>query len=336
MPGTRVIQWSTIAVIIAVSSDDKAVCAQEPVTLKLVHSISLKGAAGRLDHVAMDAKHKRLFIANLSNNSLDVVDLEADKLVKQIADQKKIQGVAYVPHLNRIFVGNGEDGVCNVFSGEDYQLLKSIKLPDADNLRYDPARNLIYVAHAEDSLSAIDAKTFAVTATVKLPGPPEAFQIDSARKRIYVNTHKPAQVCVIDADKNEVIANYPLKRAGANYPIALDARNGRLFVGCRKPPKVVVLEAKTGKEVAGIDIPADIDDLFFDEKRQRLYAACGAGFLTVIQQQDGDRFEVIEKIGVPKLTRTCFFDAESDRLFVPAPRQAGQDGPTLRIYQPKK
>src|SRR5262249_13769413 len=148
----------------------------------------------------------------------------------------------------------------------------------------------------EESLSAIDAKSYEVKATIKLPGPLEAFQIDAGHGRIYVNTHKPAQVAVIDTAKNEVIARHPLKLASANYPMALDAKNGRVYVGCRTPPKVVVMDAKSGKELAGIDIPADIDDLFFDVKRKRLYASCGAGHLAVIQQKDGDRFEVVEKI----------------------------------------
>ncbi len=309
--------------------------ADEPASLELIQTIPLQGAAGRLDHLAWDEKGNRLFLANLSNNSLDVVDVTAGKLVKQITNQKKIQGVAYVAGLDRIFVGNGADGVCNVFNGQDYQLLQSIKLPGADNVRYDASSRLIYVAHEENSLSAVDAATLEVKATIKLPGPPEAFQIDSQRSRIYVNVPEPAQVAVIDANKNEVIATHPLKLAGGNFPMALDAKNGRIFLGCRKPPKVVVLETMTGKEVAGIDIPAGIDDLFFDARRRRLYATCGEGYLTVIQERDGNRFEIIDKIAVPKLTRTCYFDAASDRLFVPIPRQVGQAGPTLRVYRPK-
>src|SRR5262249_11683519 len=65
--------------------------------LELVRTIPLESGMGRYDHMAVDAEHGRLFIANLSNNSLDVVDLKAGKLVKQIAGQKKIQGTAYVP-----------------------------------------------------------------------------------------------------------------------------------------------------------------------------------------------------------------------------------------------
>jgi DNA-binding beta-propeller fold protein YncE len=309
--------------------------AAEPATLELVQTIPLKGAAGRLDHMALDAKNARLFVANLSNNSLDVVDLKAGKLGKQIPDQKKIQGVAYATHQDRIFVGNGEGGACNVFDGHDYKLLKSIKLPDADNVRYDGPAGLIYVGHAEHALSAINAETLEVKFEVKLPGQPEAFEIDLARSRVYINTVRPSFLAVVDLHERKVIAKHTLPSAEGNYPLALDAESQRLFVGCRKPSKVVAVDAKTGKELAAIDIPADIDDLFLDSKRHRLYATCGEGFLTVIAVKRDGGLEVVEKTAVPKVTRTCYFDAAGDRLYVPVPRQDGQDGPTLRVYKPK-
>jgi DNA-binding beta-propeller fold protein YncE len=307
----------------------------DPASLELVQTIPLKGAAGRLDHLALDAKGGRLFIANLSNNSLDVVDLKSGKLVKQIPDQQKIQGVAYVPEVDRIFVGNGKDGVCNVFDGKNYELARSIKLEDADNVRYDPRTKQVFVTHAENALSAIDPKKLEVKATIKLSGAPEAFQLDPTQPRLYVNIPKPSQVAVVDTEKNEVVAKFPLTLAEANYPLAFDAKGGRLFVGCRKKPMVVVLDAKTGKEVASVEIPADIDDLFFDAKRERLYASCGAGFLAVLQRKGADRYEVVERIDTGKLARTCLFDPESGRLYVPVPRQEGKDSLELRVFQAK-
>jgi DNA-binding beta-propeller fold protein YncE len=309
--------------------------AADPVSLELVQTIPLKGAAGRLDHLALDAKGNRLFIANLSNNSLDVVDLKAGKLVKQIPGQQKIQGVAYVPDLDRIFVGNGKDGVCNVIDGKNYELVRSIKLDDADNVRYDPRTRQVYVTHAENALALIDPMKMEVKATIKLPGAPEAFQLDPAQPRLYVNIPKPSQVAVVDTEKNEVVNKFPLTFAEANYPLAFDQKGGRLFVGCRKKPMVVVLNAKTGKEVAGVGIPGDIDDLFFDAKREHLYASCGAGFLAVLQRKDADRYEVVERIATGKLARTCLFDPESGRLYVPVPRQEGKDSPELRVFQAK-
>ena len=62
--------------------------AEEREPLKRVATIQLKGAAGPLDHLLVDAEHARLFVANQSNNTLDIVDLKTNKLVKQIPDQK--------------------------------------------------------------------------------------------------------------------------------------------------------------------------------------------------------------------------------------------------------
>src|SRR5262245_45875788 len=69
---------------------------EEQQLLKRVDTIQLKGASGPLDHLFVDAKHSRLFVANQSNNTLDVVDLKTNKLAKQIPEQKEIHGIAYV------------------------------------------------------------------------------------------------------------------------------------------------------------------------------------------------------------------------------------------------
>lgn len=308
----------------------------EPATLELLQTIPLKGTAGRLDHLAIDSKYARLFVANLSNNSLDIVDLKSGKLIKQIPEQKKIQGIAYAPDLDRIYVGNGTGGECNVFDGKDYKLLKSIQLPDADNVRYLPRRRLVYVGHAEKALSVVDAQSYEVKAEIKLPGRPEGFQLETKRPRLYMNTVEPTLLVVVDTDKNEVLHRYPLKLADRAYPMAVDETNHRLFLGCRNKPSVVVMDSETGREVAGIAIPEDIDDLFYDAKNKRLYASCGAGALAVIRQRDADHYESLETILTVKLARTCFFDPAGERLYLIVPRQEGEQGPTIRVYQPRR
>lgn len=307
--------------------------AEEPRTLELQQTIALKSGSGRYDHLALDELHSRLFLANLSNNSLDVVDLKAERLVRQIPGQKKIQGIAYVPDLDRIFVGAGEDGKCNVFDGRDYQLLQSIPVPDADNVRYRAATHTIYVT-GEDGLTAIDAKTLKVSATVRLPGPPEGLQIDSDRNRLYVNTHKPSQVTVVDLRTHKVTAQYPIKSAESNFPMALDLKGQRIFVGCRRNPSIIVTDARKGDEIAVVPIPGDTDDLYFDGKNRRLYAICGEGFIAVVQQGEKE-FKLIEKIPTAKLARTGLFDAKSGHLYVVVPRQSPSIGPELRVYRVK-
>src|SRR5215472_2848428 len=107
--------------------------------LELVQTIPLKGKSGGLDHLALDAKRERLFVANKANNTLDIVDLKTGKLLEQKPNQTAIQGIAYAPDLDRIFVGLGTNGLCNVFDGATFKILKTIKYKDdADNDRYNP------------------------------------------------------------------------------------------------------------------------------------------------------------------------------------------------------
>ena len=94
----------------------------EPTKLELVQTIELTGGgAGKFDHLALNSSQFHLYIADKSNNSLDVVDLKAGKVLKIIADQKKISGVAFAADLNMLAVGNSgtanaKDGACKVYA----------------------------------------------------------------------------------------------------------------------------------------------------------------------------------------------------------------------------
>jgi hypothetical protein len=142
---------------------------EEPPPLERVGVIALKGPVGGLDHMALDAKRKRLFVANTVNGSLDIVDLEAGKLLDQIRGQTRIRGIDYSPDLDRVFVGNGTDGICNVFDGDSYQLVKSLPLgDDADNVRYNARTRRLYVVHADSELAVIGVDNYTVLDPIKL------------------------------------------------------------------------------------------------------------------------------------------------------------------------
>jgi hypothetical protein len=304
--------------------------------MELIQTIVLKGKAGKLDHLAMDAKRERLFLANTVNGTLDVVDLKAGKLHKQLRGQTGIQGIAYAADLDRVFAGLGGGGLCNVFAGDDYRPLKTIKFSgDSDNVRYDPASHLTFVAHDEKALGVIDAKTFVVSPDVKLPGSAEGFQIESGRPRLYLNIPSPSQVLVIDTGKKEIIATYPVKMASAAHPLVIDEANKRIMIGCRSEPMVVVLDSESGKEITSVAIPKDVDDLHYDAKRKKLYASCGEGFIAVIRQSGADKYDLEEKIATVKGAKTSFFAADASRLYLAVPRQPEQEGPEIRVYKVK-
>ena len=305
-------------------------------SLELVQTITSKGKAGKLDHLALDAKRERLFLANKANNTLDVIDLKEGKLLKQITGQNGVQGVAYAADLDRLFAGLGTGGLLNVFDGDGYKPLKTLKFTDdADNVRYNAATGLVYVAHAEKSVGVVDAKTYAVKADIKIPSDGEAFALEAGRPRLYILSPDAAEVTLIDADKNEVTGHYPVKLAGEFPAIALDEAAHRLYIGCRKEPMVVVMDTETGKELSSAAIPGGVDDLHFDAKRKQLYASCGEGFLAVLKVTDPDHVEVADKIATADGAKTCLFVPETGRLYLAVPRQQGKEGPEIRVFQAK-
>jgi DNA-binding beta-propeller fold protein YncE len=292
-------------------------------------SIALKGVPGKLDHLAVDSNGQRLFVANKPNNTLDIVDLKNNVLVKQIEGQGKVSGVTYAPDLDMIYIGNGA-GFCNAFNGKDYKLVFSVKAANADNVHYHAENKTVYVGQ-DEILSELDAKTGEIKKAISLPGAVHGFKIDKKAGKIYAVLTKASVIAVIDIAKREIIETLPLTLSDAGSPIAQDSENGLLFVGCPKlKPMIVVFDTKTGKEVAHVTIPAGVDDVHFDSKRHRLYASCSDKALVVIEKV-GDKFEIVATIETPKDSRTCTWSKGT--LYLGVPKQDGKDGPEIRIFE---
>ncbi len=318
---------STACGLVALLLASLPVFAADPPALDLRKTIKLAGPAGkRLEHMSLDGKRDHLFVANAANNSLDIIDLKSSKVLKSIPGQEGIQGVVYVPESDRAFAALNS-GAVNIFDG-DGKLLKTHKLPNADNPYHDAKNGLVYVGGADKKLAIIDAKTMNLKTEITLPSAPASLVTEKGRPRMYVNAHVPRQVHVLDTTKYDVLKKYQLEEAG-NYPLALDEPNKRLFVGCRMEPRLVVLDTESGKQLASVPIPHDVDDVYFDAKRKQVYASCGDGFIVVLREAATNKFEVREKLATVKMARCSLFDPDTSRLFLSAP------GPEVRVYQVK-
>jgi DNA-binding beta-propeller fold protein YncE len=310
--------------------------AAEPPPLERVQTIALKGPVGGLDHLALDAKRGRLFVANTVNGSLDIVDLKAGILLKQVPGQGGIRGIDYDSGSDRVFVGNGNGGICNIFDAQSYELLKSVPLgDDADNVRYNPRTNRVYVVHADKELSVIDAKDYSVREPIALPRSLGAFKLESSRPRLYANA-KNDGVIVIDTERDKIIGRFSVAPAGVNAAVAIDEPSHRLFIGCRLNPSLVVMDSDSGKVVARAPIPDDVDDLSFDSTRKRIFASCGAGAIAVLRQIDADHYESLGTIATAKRARTSIFNADTGHLYLAVPRIAerpDQENPEVWVYQ---
>ena len=309
------------------------VAAQSTVPLKLKQTIPLPGVEGRIDHFAFDPTGERLFVCALGNNTVEVLDLRKGERVHSITGLGAPQGVAYVPELDRVFVANDKGGICRIYDGKSFQTVGELNFEDdADNVRYDEATKKIYIGFGSGGIVVVNAPDGKQAGSIKLSAHPEAFQLEKNGSRIFVNVPNSRHVAVIDREKGEVITKWGTDLALANFPMALDEANHRLFVGCRVPAKLLVLDTESGNVVAKIGISGDPDDVFYDNRRHRIYAICGSGKIDVIEQADPNTYNASTKVSTADGARTGLFISEGDTLVVAVPHRGSQQA-EIRCYR---
>src|SRR5437588_2850738 len=146
--------------------------------LQLQGKIALGKVSGRIDHLAIDVDRQRLFVAELGNNSVGIVDLGTGSLTRNLGGLKKPQGVAYVKSTDTLYVANAGDGSVQLFQGPDLVASGQIELgDDADNIRLDKEHDKVFVGYGRGALAVIDPARRAKVADIPLPAHPEGFQI---------------------------------------------------------------------------------------------------------------------------------------------------------------
>jgi DNA-binding beta-propeller fold protein YncE len=288
---------------------------------------------GRIDHFAFDAAGERLFVCALGNNTVEVLDLRKGERVHSIAGLGAPQGIAYIPELDRLFIANDKGGICRIYDGKSFQVLGQLDFKDdADNVRYDETTKKLYVGFGSGGIAVVSAWDGKQIGSIKLSAHPEAFELEKQGKRIFVNVPNARHVALIDREKGEVIKTWKTDLAFGNFPMALDEANHRLFVGCRLPSKLVVLNTESGDVVAKINISGDPDDVFYDDRRHRIYVICGAGKIDIIEQTDANIYKALAKIDTASGARTGLFVPERDTLFIAVPHHGSQKA-EIRAYR---
>jgi hypothetical protein len=242
--------------------------------------IPLGDIAGRIDHLAYDSARQRLYVAELGNDSVGIVDLKAAPATAHGAGFDEPQGIAYEASTDTIYVANGGDGSLRLFRGADFSAIGTIDLgADADNVRVDPKAQRVYVGHGDGAIAVIDAVARKRIADIPFKGHPESFQLESDGPRIFVNIPDAGSIQILSRETNTSIGNWSTEELQANYPLAVDTTNHQGTSDFRRPARMEAFDAGSGKRLGGTDVCGDADDVFVDAKRERVYLICGEGWV---------------------------------------------------------
>lgn len=285
--------------------------------LALERSIDLPGPRGRLDHLAVDPTHRRVFVAALESGSVEVVDFDAGRRVGRLEHLEEPQGLVFLGPAGRLLVADGEGGKVQAFDGSG-RTAASATLPDADNLRLDAAANELYVAHGH-ALAVLDPASLQVLRRFPLPGHPEGFELSPTGPEVYLNVPTVHAVIVLDRHTGRRTAVWDVAPAARNFPAALDAKGHRLFVGTRQPAALQVFDVASGHRATSVPLCGDADDLFWDAGREQLFAVCGSGEVWVLRFAPEGGLRAVQRVVSAAGARTGLFVAAWGVLLVAAP-----------------
>ncbi len=332
-------KWSTVFVAALMFLGAQA-RSQTTAPIKLIQTYDLPAEVkGNFDHFGIDLKGGRLFATPEGYHAVVVFDLKTGKLVHKIDGIGKPHAVLYREDLNRIYITDGDAGDLKIFDGTTYKLVSSVKLlEDADSIGYDPATKHLYIDNGGGDvhqmysmLSVVDTTAGTKLADLKIDGDTlEAMALERSTPKMYVNNRAKNQVSVVDRDKRELMASWPVTLCKNNVAMALDEANHRLFVACRTS-QIAVLDTQTGKEITSFAITKGVDDITYDAASKRIYAACD-GAVDIYEQSGPDSYKLVANVPTGPMGRTARLVPELKRYFVAVP-QHGTTSAKVLVFE---
>ncbi len=281
----------------------------------VIDRIPLDGDGG-WDYLTADSTARRLYVTH--NSQVQVLDLDTQEVVGSITNLTHVHGVTIATPFGRGFISDGGANAVIVFDLKSLAIQMRIPVGEnPDGIVYEPVSRRVFVFNGKGhSVSAIDAATGAVVATVALGGKPE-FPVSDGAGRVYVNIEDTSEIVQLDANALTLLTRWPLAPCEEPTGLALDKSGQRLFSVCSNK-KMQVLDAKSGHNIASLPIGDHCDAVTFDAQQQQIFTSNGAGSLTQIKQIDVDHYQVQATINTERSGRTLALDTTKDRIYISA------------------
>jgi DNA-binding beta-propeller fold protein YncE len=299
----------------------------------IVHTIQVGGDSG-WDYLEPDPISRRLYVTH--KDHVVVLDMDTFKIIGDIPNSPGMGGVAFSRELNRGFTANGAEDNVGVFELDTLKPLAKWKATGKrpNQIAYEPTSKRVFSFNSTGrNVTVFDAKSGAVLSTLEVDGRTEFYAMDG-KGMIYDALEDKATVIAIDAKAMKVIATYSLAPNTEPSGMAMDTQTRRLFVPTHSK-SFLVLNADSGKILATFPMGAGNDAAKFDPGLKFAFASNGDGTLTILHEDDGDKFSLAQNVKTELGARTMAVDPKTHRVFMPTadfgpPPPATPDKPNPR------
>jgi YVTN family beta-propeller protein len=265
----------------------------------------------------------KLFVTGESTGDVYRVQIRKDTLptaadVAKLHGEPAAHGVVIEPSSHLAYVTRSEANTVDIFEPAKMTLIKRIPVADdPDAIFYDDFDKLVYVASGDSHLATlIDPSTQTTLATIPLGGAPEYATLDAATKFLYQNLHDTNAVVAVDVTKRAVSQRWPLQGCEAPTGMAIDEIHRRLFIGCGANAVLAIFDLDEHGVVATVPIGMAPDSVAFDSPLHRIYTTGKSGVLIVIQQDEPNKYRILDSVHLHYGAHTLTVDPTTHTLYV--------------------
>jgi DNA-binding beta-propeller fold protein YncE len=279
----------------------------------VLKKIPIPGEGG-WDYLAVDADARRVYVSH--GTQVEVLDVDSGAIVGKIPNTLGVHGIAIAPELGRGFVSNGQSSTVTIFDLKTLNKIADVatgKKPDA--IIYDPATSRVFAFNGgSNSATVIEAADGKVAGTIDLGGGPEYAAADGAG-HVFDNLEDEGLVLKIDSRKLTVEQRWKTAPCQAPASMAIDAPDHRLFIGCRSHV-MAVMNTDTGQVITTVPIGDHVDATAFDPESRLIFNSNGDGTITVVHEDDPDKYSVVENVKTLPRAKTMALDPKTHQLFL--------------------
>jgi YVTN family beta-propeller protein len=283
-------------------------------TMRVLKSFPVAGE-GRWDYIALCPSNENLYVSH--GTKVDVINKMTGSPVAVIPNTEGVHGIAFATEYKKGFTSNGKLNTLTVFDVNTNSVIGSIPVGEnPDAIFYEPVSKKLWVCNGKSkNISIVDPATDKVINTIDVGGKPETAVSDEAGK-VYVNIEDKNEILQIDATKFKVLKHFKIGKGEEPSGLAINVKTKRLFAGCGNK-LLVVLNPANGKIVKELPIGDGCDGVDYDPELGLIYSSNGEGTLTVVKENGGDSFDVIDNLKTRRSARTLVSDNKMHRVYLP-------------------
>ena len=202
---------------------------------------AIAGKAGSFDVVEIDQAAQRLYVADRTDQGIDVFDTYAApaRYLKTIALNASPNGLAVAPDLQRVFVGTSNGSLVVVdtdpASPTADKVVKVVPTggKSADLIDYSPAMHTVFVSNGDGgSITSIDATAGVVKSHFAIGHPLEQPRFNPTDGMLYVTSPDADAVFMVDPGTGVIKSTIKLDKC-VPYGLAINPKLDQAVIACR-------------------------------------------------------------------------------------------------------